>query len=81
MPPAMSAPPTSQAVTIDTAAPAALAITAIADDTGGSDGDFITSDTTLTVSGTNGALVRARRSRSAARRTGTMLRRPARLEL
>ena len=47
----------SQAVTIDTAAPAeALAITAIASDTGSSSSDFITSDTTLTVSGTNGAL-------------------------
>ena len=47
----------SQAVTIDTAAPAeALAITAIASDTGSSSSDFITSDTSLTVSGTNGAL-------------------------
>ncbi|MBR0841063.1 cadherin-like domain-containing protein [Bradyrhizobium liaoningense] len=47
---------TSQAVTIDTTAPAeALAITAISTDTGTA-GDFITSDTTLTVSGTNGAL-------------------------
>ena len=46
----------SQAITIDTTAPAeALAITAIATDTGTA-GDFITSDTTLTVSGTNGAL-------------------------
>ena len=46
----------SQAVTIDTSNPtAALDITAIADDTGTA-GDFITSDTTLTVSGTNGAL-------------------------
>ena len=34
---------------------AAVAITAIADDTGTA-GDFTTSDTTLTVSGTNGAL-------------------------
>ncbi len=42
--------------TLDTAAPAeALAITAIATDTGTSN-DFITSDTTLIVSGTNGAL-------------------------
>ena len=42
----------SQAITIDTTAPAeALAITAIATDTGTA-GDFITSDTTLTVSGT-----------------------------
>ena len=50
---------TSQAITIDTALPAeALAITAIATDTaiGGTNNDFITSDTTLTVSGTNGAL-------------------------
>ena len=42
--------------TLDTTAPAeALAITAIATDTG-TVGDFITSDTTLIVSGTNGAL-------------------------
>ena len=46
----------SQAVTIDTSNPtAAVDITAIADDSGTA-GDFITSDTTLTVSGTNGAL-------------------------
>ena len=46
----------SQAVTIDTSAPtAAVDITAITDDTGTA-GDFTTSDTTLTVSGTNGAL-------------------------
>ena len=46
----------SQAVTIDTSNPtAAVDITAIADDTGTA-GDFTTSDTTLTVSGTNGAL-------------------------
>ena len=45
----------SQAVTIDTTAPAAAVdITAITDDTGTA--DFKTSDTTLTVSGTNGAL-------------------------
>ena len=44
-------------VTLNTAAPAeTLAITAIASDTGSSSSDFITSDTTLTVSGTNGAL-------------------------
>src|SRR5205814_5186314 len=44
------------AVTIDTSAPAeTLAITTIASDTGTA-GDFITSDTSLTVSGTNGAL-------------------------
>ena len=43
-------------MTIDTTAPAeALSITAIATDSG-TVGDFITSDTTLTVSGTNGAL-------------------------
>ena len=48
----------SQAVTIDTAAPiATVDITAIVDDTGASSSDFITSDTVLTVSGTNGALV------------------------
>ena len=46
----------SQAVTIDTSNPtAAVDITAIADDTGTA-GDFTTSDTTLTVSGTNVAL-------------------------
>src|SRR4029453_12214119 len=45
----------SQAITIDTTAPAAVDITAITDDTG-TPGDFITSDTTLTVSGTHGAL-------------------------
>ena len=44
-------------VTLDTTAPAeTLAITAIASDTGSSSSDFITNDTTLTVSGTNGAL-------------------------
>src|SRR4029450_7178623 len=51
---------TSQAITIDTGAPAeTLAITAIVTDTalGGTDNDFTTSDTTLIVSGTNGALV------------------------
>jgi VCBS repeat-containing protein len=43
-------------ITIDTTAPAAaVAITAITDDTG-TPGDFVTSDTTLTVSGTHGAL-------------------------
>ena len=47
----------SQAVTIDTAAPtAAVAITAIATDSGTSSSDFVTNDTTLTVSGTHGAL-------------------------
>ena len=44
-------------MTIDTTAPAeALAITAIADRQRHVVGDFITNDTTLTVSGTNGAL-------------------------
>ncbi len=47
----------SQGVTIDTTAPtAALAITAIGDDTGSSEIDFVTNDTTLVVSGSNGAL-------------------------
>ena len=47
----------AQTIIVDTAAPAeALAITAIATDTGTA-GDFITSDTTLIVSGSNGALV------------------------
>ena len=47
----------SQAVTIDTVAPtAAVAITAITDDSGTSSSDFITNDTTLTVAGTHGAL-------------------------
>ena len=54
--PAISAPPPARPITIDTSAPAAaLAITAIATDSGTA-GDFITNDTTLTVSGTNGAL-------------------------
>jgi hypothetical protein len=45
------------AITVDTTAPtAAVAITAIANDTGSSAGDFITKDTTLTVSGTHGTL-------------------------
>ena len=44
-------------LTVDTLAPtAAVAITSIADDTGISSSDFITSDTTLSVSGTNGTL-------------------------
>ena len=46
---------TATSVTVDTAAPtAAVAITAIADDSGTSSSDYITSDTTLTVSGTHG---------------------------
>jgi len=45
----------SQAVTIDTTAPTvAVAITAIADDTGSSTSDFVTNDTSLTLSSTNG---------------------------
>jgi Ca2+-binding RTX toxin-like protein len=48
---------TTQDVIIDTTAPTeALTITAIADDTGRSAADFVTSDTTLVVSGSNGAL-------------------------
>ena len=44
-------------VTIDTSAPTAtVAITAITTDSGSSSSDFITNDTTLTVSGTNTAL-------------------------
>jgi len=42
---------TTQTVTVDTAAPATIAITSITDDTGTA-GDFITSDTALTVNGT-----------------------------
>ena len=52
-----SANSTAVPVTVDTAAPtAAVAITAIADDSGTSSSDYVTSDTTLTVSGTHGAL-------------------------
>src|SRR5205823_5708820 len=52
----ISSPTAPLSVTIITGGPAeALAITAIATDSG-TVGDFITSDTTLTVSGTNGAL-------------------------
>ena len=48
---------TSTTLTVDTTAPAeTLAITAIATDSGSSSSDFVTNDTTLTVSGTNGAL-------------------------
>ena len=44
-------------VTVDAGAPTAtVAITAIADDNGTSSSDYVTSDTTLTVSGTHGAL-------------------------
>ena len=45
----------SRTVTVDTAAPAdatAIAITAVSDDSGHSSSDFITGDTSLTVSGT-----------------------------
>ena len=52
----ISSPTAPLSVTIITGGPAeALSITAIATDSG-TVGDFITSDTTLTVSGTNGAL-------------------------
>ena len=48
---------TATPVTVDTVAPTAeVAITAIATDSGTSSSDFITNDTTLTVSGTHGAL-------------------------
>ena len=48
---------TATPVTVDTAAPtAAVAITAIATDSGTSSSDYITNDTTLTVSGTHGSL-------------------------
>ena len=61
-----SAPTGVLSVQIITGGPTeALAITAIATDSGTA-GDFITNDTTLTVSGSNGALAPARRSRSAA---------------
>src|SRR4029079_14764310 len=53
---------TSRDVTIDTTAPtAALAITAIADDTGSSATDLVTGDTTLIVSGSNGPLAAGER--------------------
>ena len=48
---------TATPVTVDTAAPtAAVAITAIATDSGTSSSDYVTNDTTLTVSGTHGLL-------------------------
>ena len=48
---------TATPVTVDTVAPtAAVAITAIATDSGTSSSDYVTSDTTLTVSGTHGPL-------------------------
>ena len=48
---------TATPVTVDTAAPTAeVAITAIATDSGTSSSDYVTNDTTLTVSGTHGAL-------------------------
>ncbi len=53
----VSANSTAMSVTVDTVAPtAAVVITAIATDSGTSSSDFITNDTTLTVSGTHGAL-------------------------
>src|SRR6185503_15262406 len=52
-----TASPSSQTFVLDTTAPtAALALTAISTDSGTSSSDFITSDTSLTVSGTHGAL-------------------------
>ena len=52
-----SANSTATPVTVDTVAPtAAVAITAIATDSGTSSSDYVTSDTTLTVSGTHGPL-------------------------
>ena len=54
-------------VTVDAGAPTAtVAITAIADDNGTSSSDYVTSDTTLTVSGTHGPLGSGERCRSAA---------------
>ena len=70
----------AQTITVDTTPPAeALAITAIATDTG-TVGDFITSDTTLTVSGTNGALAAGEKIQvsSDGGPTGSMSRRSAR---
>ena len=52
----MSAPPPARPSPSTRRPAEALAITAIATDTGTAHGDFITSDTTLMVSGTNGAL-------------------------
>ena len=51
----------AQTLIVDTTPPEALAITAIPRHWHSS--DFITIDTTLIVSGTNGALARAKRSR------------------
>ena len=52
-----SANSTATPVTVDTAAPTAtVAITAIATDSGTSSSDYVTNDTTLTVSGTHGPL-------------------------
>ena len=46
---------TATPVTVDTGVPAvAVAITAIASDSGASSSDYLTNDTTLTVSGTHG---------------------------
>ena len=53
----VSANSSATPVTVDAAAPTAeVAITAIATDSGTSSSDFVTNDTTLTVSGTHGAL-------------------------
>ena len=65
---AMSATPPAQSVTIDRTAPAAaVAITAIANDSGTAT-DFITNDTTLTVSGSNGALAAGKKVQVSTRR-------------
>ncbi|PTY02109.1 hypothetical protein DB347_24620 [Opitutaceae bacterium EW11] len=58
-------------VTIDTTAPAAPAITAISDDTGSSSTDHITSDTTLTLSGTAEANAKVEVTRSGSGVLGT----------
>ena len=53
----VSAASANYTVTVDTAAPTAtVAITAVVSDTGSSSSDFITSDTTLVVNGSNGSL-------------------------
>ena len=58
---------TAISVTVDAAAPTApVVITAIATDSGTSSSDYVTNDTTLTVSGTHGRSAPARRCRSAA---------------
>ena len=58
---------TATSVTVDAGAPTAtVAITAIADDNGTSSSDYVTNDTTLTVSGTHGPLGSGEKCRSAA---------------